>query len=161
MLNTHTNIPIIKDPLSPMNILAGEKLKIKKPSRAPDNEKESDAKVYSLAKINHVPNTVEEISPTPAAKPSTPSIRFIAFNTTIYVNKDKKTLPQSGIPSMPNTPCNPVIRISPIRTKIKPTKILANNFFTGEVPMISSFTPTKKSTKLVATNILNSLMDSY
>ena len=76
-------MPMMREPLSPINILAGEKLKIKKPNSAPDNENESDANVYSLANTNQAPKTEAAIKPIPAANPSTPSIRFMAFTTTM------------------------------------------------------------------------------
>ena len=41
-----------------------------------------------------------------------------------HVKRDKNILAHCGISSTPNTPCNPVILMSPINIKIKPTKIV-------------------------------------
>ena len=54
-----------KEPESPINILAGEKLKIKKPPNAPANANDKAAYGNSLATINQVPKVQHIINPTP------------------------------------------------------------------------------------------------
>ncbi len=83
------------------------------------------------------------INPTPAASPSTPSIKLNALITTIYVKTDNITPAHSGISLTPNNPCKLVNRTSAINTIINATNKCAANFFTGAVPMMSSFIPTK------------------
>lgn len=71
--------PRVRDPESPIKILAGGKLKIKKPIHAPiipsDNIAAS-ALFWVIAKIKIVEATIVTI---PAAKPSSPSIKLIIF----------------------------------------------------------------------------------
>ncbi len=80
--------PIIKEPESPMKILAGEKLKIKNPNNAPDKTKLNKDKGMFSEKANSSPKEIEEMKPIPPAKPSKPSIRLYAFTITIYVKID-------------------------------------------------------------------------
>src|ERR1700740_159103 len=158
MLSTQTIKPMVSEPESPIKILAGLKLKTKKPNKEPPKANAKDAKIMSLAQTNQVPNAIQAIKPTPPAKPSTPSIKLNALTTTVYVNKERNTLAQYGISFTSKIPCKPVIRILPTSTKIKPANTCAINFFMGAVPIMSSFIPTKNNISIVATISLNSRM---
>src|SRR5882762_6406606 len=80
-MTTDRKYPRKREPASPMKIEAGLKLKTRKPPTAP-----SMAAVYSAssglplasARTNVVPSAMVA---TPAASPSSPSIKFIAFIT--------------------------------------------------------------------------------
>ena len=86
------------EPISPINILAGLKLNIKKPRHAPSIINVSViSKLPILCIINAItPIVVKNIVPIPAARPSNPSIKLIIFITAIinitvngYANQPK------------------------------------------------------------------------
>ena len=83
MAKTAKIIPTTKEPVSPINILAGKVLNFKNPTKAPDNVKAIKAiSVCSIIKAI-APNERDEIKPIPPAKPSMPSIRLKPFVITI------------------------------------------------------------------------------
>lgn len=71
--------PIINAPLSPKKIVAGWKLKNKKPSNAPISKLQIIMINTFPCNIAMKPMVVKPITDTPDAKPSKPSIKFIAF----------------------------------------------------------------------------------
>src|SRR5690606_31583437 len=75
--------PIVSEPESPIKILAGSKLKIKKPNNAPANEKAKMTLSSPPAIKNQPTNAKQAIKPTPAANPSSPSIRLKALTITV------------------------------------------------------------------------------
>ena len=74
MAKTAKIIPTTKEPVSPINILAGKVLNFKNPTKAPDNVKAIKAiSVCSIIKAIP-PNERDEIKPIPPAKPSMPKL---------------------------------------------------------------------------------------
>ena len=82
--------PIANEPVSPMNTWAGLRLCNKKPSQAPASAAQNPARAGSPLlprSISCSPKPINTIAPTPAAKPSRPSVRFVALLSAKNTNK--------------------------------------------------------------------------
>ena len=79
---TYAINPSNNDPLSPMKILAGCRLKTKNPASPPAKAAPTYALVQSPVQWLHMPNADIATSPYPPASPSTPSMRLMALTIT-------------------------------------------------------------------------------
>ena len=79
--------PMHNEPVSPINIFAGNLLKAKNPTHNPDMLKESKLKTKSCGSLFNkisIPKPQKTIELHPAAKPSSPSVKFTELlNATI------------------------------------------------------------------------------
>ena len=97
MAKTERIKPITKDPVSPINILAGLKLNFRKANNEPTRVKEIIAICISLFNKKAIPKKIEAIVPKPPASPSIQSIKLYALVITTTTKIVKIREAHSGI----------------------------------------------------------------
>ena len=79
MQRTAITKPSTSEPVSPINILAGLKLKYRKANMPPANAKATSAVLVSPLMVRNIPRVIRLIKDRPPARPSIPSIRLKAL----------------------------------------------------------------------------------
>lgn len=108
--NETTN-PNTKEPVSPMNIFAGLKLKYKKASIPPARAKAINAVAKSPLSVMNMPSVTRLIKPMPPAKPSIPSIRLNALVTPTITSMVNRYCENKESVSIPNKPLKDMMRL--------------------------------------------------
>ena len=108
--------PMAREPVSPMNTLAGWRFCTRNPSQAPAMAAQKPARAGSPSwprSINCSPRPVNTTAPQPAARPSRPSVRLVALLSARNTNRPRgqisrprgNTQPRGRAKSLPSCCC--------------------------------------------------------
>ena len=141
--------PMKSEPASPRKMRAGLKLYGRKPSAEPASAIMTSATTGLVCRIEITKMTAAEIVVTPASRPSSPSMKLMAFIIPTYQTSVSGTPTYHGnsiqlvlgswlnglvVPSMTN----------PYIIAIDATTICARSLLRGRIPMMSSHSPTPR-----------------
>ncbi len=135
--------PNTSEPVSPIKILAGLKLKYKNASIAPARAKAINEPLLSPLIIRKAPNTTRLMKPNPPARPSMPSIRLNALVIPTMAIIVKVYCESKGNSPIPKIPLNDVI-LTPDNAISVARPIWIKNLYRAERSLRSSIIPTAK-----------------